>query len=479
VLRAANPRVRVALPVVVLALVAAGVVAMFAGRGGSSSGPPTVPGGHLPDPYAWTPAREGALVAAAARGTSHLLYTLSPGGAEASAARTARWHGPIVSAAHRAGVEPGLLEGLVFLESAGRPDAVTPAGVDGAVGLTQILPETARDLLKMRVDVTASKRLTRRIARAGSRKRVAALERRRAQVDQRFDPRASLAGTARYLTLARSHFGRQDLAFVSYHMGIGNLDGVLRAYGADETPSYARVYFDSTPARHAAAWHRLATFGDDSSNYLWKVMAARDVMALWRRDRAGLRRLAALQTAGDSAEHVLRPPATTPRFADEDALKSAFDDGSVLAFPNRPARTGLRLTPAMAAAARRAGLDPQLFQGLRPQALSLALYVGAQVRALSRTGPLDVSATVRDAAAHVATDEDAGSAALHDTGWAFDVRRRYASPRQAQAFQFVLDRLQVLDVIAWSRQGRAIHVTVGPGARPLLPLVNRIGDQER
>jgi hypothetical protein len=464
--------------VVVLILVAAGVVAMFAARGGSER-PPTVPGGRLADPYAWTPAHERALIAAAARGTSHLLYTLSPGGAEASAARTARWRGLVNGAARRAGVDPGLLEGLVFLESAGRSDAVTPAGLDGAVGLTQILPETARDLLRMHVDVAAAKRLTGRIQRALARGRTGrahALERRRAQVDQRFDPRASLAGTARYLSIARARFGRQDLAFVSYHMGIGNLESVLRAYGGGH-PSYAQVYFDSTPRRHAAAWGKLAAFGDDSANYLWKVMAARDVMGLWRHDRGELRRLAALQTAGDSAEYVLHVPASTPRFADEDALRSAYDDKRLLPLPDRPAATGLRPLPAMAAAARRAGVEPRLFAGLRPEALALALYVGAQTRALSGTGPLDVSATVRDARAHVASGEPAGSAAMHDTGWAFDVRRRYRSRAQAQAFQFVLDRLQVLNVIAWTRESSAIHITVGPGARPLLPLTERVSSR--
>jgi soluble lytic murein transglycosylase-like protein len=55
------------------------------------------------------------------------------------------------------------------------------------------------------------------------------LRRARRSVDDRFDPAKSLAGTARYLTIARRTLGRQDLALVSYHMGIGNLRGVLRA----------------------------------------------------------------------------------------------------------------------------------------------------------------------------------------------------------------------------------------------------------
>ena len=50
---------------------------------------------------------------------------------------------------------------------------------------------------------------------------------------------------------------------------------------------------------------------------------------------------------------------------------------------------------------------------------------------------------------------------LHTTGWAFDVERKYASREQALAFQFMLDRLQALNLIAWVREPAAIHVTVG------------------
>ena len=48
---------------------------------------------------------------------------------------------------------------------------------------------------------------------------------------------------------------------------------------------------------------------------------------------------------------------------------------------------------------------------------------------------------------------------LHTTGWAFDVLRRYSSRQQALAFQFVLDRLTALNLIAWVREPAAIHVT--------------------
>ena len=58
----------------------------------------------------------------------------------------------------------------------------------------------------------------------------------RRRVDARFDPRGAITGLARYLRIAHAHFGRWDLAVESYHMGIGNLEGVLRAYlGARRT----------------------------------------------------------------------------------------------------------------------------------------------------------------------------------------------------------------------------------------------------
>ena len=43
---------------------------------------------------------------------------------------------------------------------------------------------------------------------------------------------------------------------------------------------------------------------------------------------------------------------------------------------------------------------------------------------------------------------------IHATGFAFDVRRDYASGAQAQAFQYMLDRLQALNLIAWARERR-------------------------
>ena len=87
------------------------------------------------------------------------------------------------------------------------------------------------------------------------------------KLDERFDPDKALAATGRYLKLAMDEFGREDLAVVSYHMGIGNLQQVLGAYGDDDA-SYTQLYFDASPDREPRAYRLLAGLGDDSKTYL-------------------------------------------------------------------------------------------------------------------------------------------------------------------------------------------------------------------
>ena len=115
-------------------------------------------------------------------------------------------------------------------------------------------------------------------------------------------------------------------------MGIGNLQGVLRAFG--ESSGWPEVYFDSTFDRHPEAYGRLLELGDDSSNYYWKVLAGREIMRLYRDDRTELERLIALHGAKGSAEEVLHPPGSVPQFADPGQLRAAWDDGDIVAFPD-------------------------------------------------------------------------------------------------------------------------------------------------
>jgi hypothetical protein len=458
---------RLALAGGALALAVVAVVSLLGGGGGGlpalpppSPAAPARPG----DPFGYDPARAASYVARATSGNAYVLFAKSPGGAVATAARVAAYRPLIDSVASGSGIDPGVLEALVFVESAGRPDVIAGGDVADAAGLTQILAQTGQSLLGMHIDLAASRRLTRQLAVAAAQGRIGAaigLARRRAQIDDRFDPRLELAATVRYLRLAESHFGRADLAVESYHMGIGNLQNVLAAYGATSIP-YVQLYFDSAPDRHAAAYRLLSGFGDDSSLYYWRVLGALQIMRMSRSDPRALRRLAALETASDSTAEVLHPPDRTPSFADPSALARAYTSGAVVPLPSNPAALGLAYGPGMGADARFVKAPVALYRGLRPVALKLLIALAARVRALSGVrAPLIVASTVTDRRYQEQLGVPDPEAT---TGYAFQIERRYAGGAQAAAFQSMLDRLQALNVIAWSRSPDTIAITVASDA---------------
>lgn len=474
-----------------LALVAAAVgltIALATGGGAKRLVPSGGNRSGTYDPLAYSTALQARFEQEAAAGESHIVYAKSPGGVIATARRTARWRPLIDRAAAAGGIDPGVLEGMVFLESAGRPDVIAGSDPADAAGLAQILAETGQNLLGMRVNLAASRRLTRQILRARRPARVRRLEAARRRVDDRFEPAKALQGAVRYLDIAKARFGRQDLAVTSYHMGIGNLEDVLRDYAGsaagtpvgklvrDDGLSYARVYFDSSPLRHPAAWNLLSRFGDDSSNYYWKVLAAEQIMRLYRTDPAELSRLSRLQTARASAEEVLHPEATTHRYADPAAIATDVDARLLIPLPDAPRRYGFRIDPLLGQFAARLHRRRTLYRHLRPEALALLVYMAAGTREIGgEATPLSVTSAVRDdryqrlvAAANI---EATRGYSLHTTGFAFDIRRAYSSRREAVAFQFMLDRLQAMNLIAWVREPQAIHVTVSSAARVLEPLL--------
>jgi hypothetical protein len=465
-----------------IAVLAIGVViGLLLSRGGDEGLAPGRGPGN--DPLAYRAGSDSMLAARAAAGLSHVLYAKSPGGATATAARVARFRPLIEAAARRYGADPDMLEAIVFLESAGRPEARAGNDLAGAVGLSQILAQTGSGLLHMHVDLAASRRLTKRLGRAYAKGRAGQVMRLRAQrrrADERFDPAKSLAATCRYLQFAKGKLGgRDDLAVESYHMGVGNLQGALSAYGGDSGHvSYAALYFGSTPLRHSGAFDRLAALGDDSATYLWRVLAAREIMRLYRGNRPELGRLQALHARKATAEEVLHPLATTHVYTTPADIARARARGELRPLPPNASELHLRIDPAMGVLAPKLHRRPALYRALRPEALAALVYIAAGADEISGQSPLTVTSTVRDKRYQrllVKGNVQATRAySLHTTGYAFDILRRYRSRAQAAAFQFMLDRLTALNLIAWTVEPAAIHVTVSSEARSLLPVLGQL-----
>ncbi len=99
------------------------------------------------------------------------------------------------------GVPAGLLDALVGQESRYRDNAISPKG---AMGLTQLMPGTARQL----------------------------------RVSNPWHPVENLRGGARYLRMQLEEFGRVDLALAAYNAGPGNVRGRGRVPPFRETMDY-------------------------------------------------------------------------------------------------------------------------------------------------------------------------------------------------------------------------------------------------
>jgi hypothetical protein len=431
-----------------------------------------------PDPLQFEPGRTEEYEQAAAFGLSHVLFEKSPGGAVGAARRTARFRAMVDKATSGTDIDPDLVEAIVMLESAGRQDVIAGDDPANAAGLTQIVAGTATDFLGMHVDLEASRRLTRLLGQAvrrGDDAEAARLRSERRQADTRFDPEQALAGTVRYLTEAMKVFGRDDLAAVSYHMGIGNLSNVVRAYtGREDDPidtivdeadiDYARLYFDSSPTGHRASWELLTSFGDDSQTYYWRVLGALGIMHLLRNDPGRLERLAELHDRLPSAGLVLHPPTVRERHADAAQLQNAVARRVLV--PVRPSNGAhFTIDPQLLRVLAPLTDNPSDYLALRPRAARFLAYLSAKVYELSgEERPLALTrAAYDDEAATKLTPHDPGAAAdadMHSTGFAFDIRRRYGSGAQAAAFQWALERLETLGLIAWTRGRSVIHVVV-------------------
>jgi soluble lytic murein transglycosylase-like protein len=113
----------------------------------------------------------------------------------------------IGAAAARHGLDPKLLHALVIVESAYRPDAVSPVG---AGGLTQLMPATAAAL----------------------------------GVRDRFDPLENVAGGAAYLARQMLRFGDLRLALAAYNAGPSRVAQLGRVPEIAETRAYVSAVVD-------------------------------------------------------------------------------------------------------------------------------------------------------------------------------------------------------------------------------------------
>jgi hypothetical protein len=168
----------------------------------------------------------------------------------------------------------------------------------------------------------------------------------------------------------------------------------------------------------------------------------------------------------------------TPRFQRPRDIARAWKLHELKLIPRDARVTHIAIDPYFAQLAPKLGRSRRLYRGLRPSARDVLLFIGKRVHELSGArSPLILTSAVRDNVyqrklMHVNANA-ARSYSLHTAGYAFDIARSYASPRQAEAFQYVLERLEALHVIAYIREADAIHIAAASKVSP--ELLRRVG----
>ena len=313
--------------VVVAALAIVAAVLLLGGGGGGGGGRGR--GGRL-DPFGYRPGAEDD--ARRGRGTRQRARALRE--AARRRARERRAHRALAladrAAADSAGVEADELEGLVLLESAGRDDAIADPRLEGAVGLTQILAETGRNLLKMRVDPAAARRIGRSLARA---------ERRG---DERAGRAPARAAHARRRALRPGEGARRDRALPADRQARARprrpRDRQL-PHGHRQPPERAARLRRRRHLLRAAVLRLHAAAQRGGLQPAGRPRRRLRDLPLAGRARRGrscactapiptqLDRVSALQNAKNSAEEVLHPGDETERFETPAQLRAAYDDG--------------------------------------------------------------------------------------------------------------------------------------------------------
>lgn len=125
-------------------------------------------------------------------------------------------------AANRHGVPPEIFAALVKQESRFNPGARSRAG---AMGLTQLMPGTAKEL----------------------------------GVSDPFDPAQSLDGGARYLRIQKDRFGSWEKALAAYNAGPGNVEKYGGVPPFAETQNYVRKVLGSASSMQMSAGGQAAT----------------------------------------------------------------------------------------------------------------------------------------------------------------------------------------------------------------------------
>ena len=447
-------------------------------------------GGQDHDPLAWQPRLSADFEQRAAAGESHVLYAKTPGGARP---RRRAWRTGDRSS-RRARAATGSIPTRSRRSSCSRARAAPTRAADARPERRRRAdPDPRRDRPPpARACTSTSPASTRVIGRSLRRARaagdgalIARLRAQRPRVDERFDPPKALAATARYLAFAEARSAATTSP--SSQLPHGHRQPAERAARLRRgrrllRAAVLRLHAAAPRRRLPPARARSATTPRPTSG---ACGGARDHAPVSLRPGAAAR-ISGLQTRARTRPRRCCTRATRRPVRDAAQLRAAYADGAHRRAAARAARARPRgSTAGWASSPARLGQPlAALPRAARARALALLAYLGAGVKRICGESPLVVTSTVRDERyqrAAVKSNREATRELLaaHDRLGVRHPAQLPQSRAQALAFEFMLERLQSLDLIAWVREPAAIHVTVSSDARRLEPLLDRVKSAPR
>jgi hypothetical protein len=415
----------------------------------------------------------------------------------------------------------GLEEADLLLEAGGNDELVSVAN---AVGVAQWIAETGQRA-GLKVNLPDSQRLTAKIdplksrvawldylARPESdpnapgappvtpqeaarqlpplRQKLEVLRAKRRAIDERYDVRKALFTHARYLLNLYPRFPSMDWLFQAYHGGEAGAPRLLKKFlgarwpgstavairrGHDGKPlRFEDVYFGARPKARPEAFLYLYGRGDDHRHYWWKLKAAQEAIALYRRNAAEFRRRWESFLPGRAKEALWYLDAPARAFAADAEIQSAVQKAQLVtiapaaayaAAPGASAPHALRSEAAgllrlIATAFRKVGGTERLRLGnltVSPQ--TLARQRAAQPPAPKPPLPPD-PLLPRLPGGGLEPDFD-----FHTTGLAFDILRP-SDDKQRKLLEYAIGYLQDRQIL-WHMEEkesgpRRYHVVPSP-----------------
>ena len=261
---------------------------------------------------------------------------------------------------------------------------------------------------------------------------------------------------------------------VSYHMGIGNLQNVLAAYGDDQAELRAgllRLDARPPPAQLRPA-QRLRRRLEDLplAGARRRAGDATSTGTTAPSSRGSTR----LHAAKASAEEVLHPRSETEVFEEPDDVKAAYDGGRARPFPDEPRRaTGCVATGAWASSPSGSTTTRALSRAApRGAGGSPSTSAGGCASWRARAAPLIVTSSVRDRPTRTSWPAATRRprARTRSTPPALPSMSAAATARSARPARSSIcwTASSPSNLIAWVREPGAIHITVSGEARRLL-----------